>query len=53
MWCLNNIDFKVNYIEHCPTSGRDLKWTLQQQQQIEINKAKNKKQKKNRFVLVP
>ena len=29
MWCLHDIDFKVNYSKDFPVSGRDLKWTLQ------------------------
>ena len=43
MWCLHDIDFKVNYTEDGPTSGRDLKWTLQQQQQNTHKKSKKKK----------
>ena len=46
MWCLHNIDFKVNYTEHCPTSGRDLKWTLQQQQEIKQKQKQKNKTKK-------
>ena len=36
MWCLHDIDFKVNYTKDCPTSGRDLKWTLK----VKIKKRK-------------
>ena len=50
MWCLHDIDFKVNYSEDFPISGRDLKWTLQ----VKIKKKKKlKKKTKNSFVLVP
>ena len=41
MWCLHDINFKVNYsnLKDCPVSGRDLKWTLQ------VKKQKKKKKK--------
>ena len=42
MWCLHDIDFKVNYSEDFSISGRDLKWTLQ----VKIKKQNLKKKKK-------
>ena len=41
MWCLHDIDFKVDYSEDFPISGRDLKWTLQ----VKIKKKKKKKRR--------
>ena len=46
MWCLHNIDFKVNYTEDCPTSGRDFTTTTtnkKSKQKEQKTKTKTKK----------
>ena len=53
VWSLHDIDFKVNYTEDCPTSGRDLKWTTTTTTTTTKHKQRKKTKKKTGLSYCP